>query len=47
MANKLKRLPDEMIELIQKIQEQANKKGYRITETEAMRIISKNYKIKI
>jgi hypothetical protein len=44
--NKLKRLPDELIDLIKKIQSEAEKKGYRITETEAMRIISKGYKTK-
>jgi hypothetical protein len=41
--NKLKRLPQEMIDLIKKIQSQAEKKGYKITEIEAMRIITKNY----
>jgi hypothetical protein len=44
--NKLKRLPDEMIELIKKIQSQAEKQDYKITEIEAMRIIVKRYKNK-
>ena len=44
--NKLKRLPDEMIDLIRKIQSEAYKQGYQITEIEAMRIIVKRYKSK-
>lgn len=41
--NKLKRLPDEMIELVRLIQKEAENKGYRITEIEALRIIANNY----
>ena len=41
--NKLKRLPDEMIELVKRIQEEAIKQGYKITEIEAMRIIARGY----
>jgi predicted metal-binding protein len=44
--NKLKRLPNEMIYLIRKIQEEAKKQDYIITETEAMKLIVKRYKSK-
>ena len=44
--NKLKRLPDEMINVIKKVQSEALKKGYTITETEAMRIIANGYQTK-
>jgi len=37
------KIPDELVELVDKIQIQACNKGYRITKTEAMRIIAKNY----
>jgi hypothetical protein len=44
--NKLKRLPDEMINLIKVIQSEAKKQGFTISEIEAMRIIVKRYKSK-
>jgi hypothetical protein len=43
---KVMKIPDELVELIDKVISEASKKGYNITMTEAMRIIAKGYQIK-
>jgi regulator of RNase E activity RraB len=46
MENRTKRLPQEMIDLIKKIQAEALKQGFNISEAESMRIIARGYKSK-
>lgn len=43
---KVMKIPDELVELIDKVISEAGKNGYKITMTEAMRIIAKGYKSK-